>query len=216
MKRLLLGLGLLLGLVPEAYAAASLDGVIYAGPLSQPRTTATGIAAAGSNQSGATGIAVEFAEVTTATVGSADGVRLTACLPGYEVRIKNSTAGIIKVYPAVGEAIDPNATNIPTPLDSGTMAIFSCIEPSRWLSLIPATAGGGGGPPPVVVDSWNGRQNAVVPLAGDYLASLITNVPAGTLSQTNVQDAINALDTGKSATGHRHDIADIDGVGNMA
>lgn len=50
-----------------------------------------------------------------------------------------------------------------------------------------------------LVNSFNGRTGVVVSVAGDYTASQITNVPAGSISSTNVQDAINELDTAISA-----------------
>ena len=40
-----------------------------------------------------------------------------------------------------------------------------------------------------------GGGSFVNPTAGDYTAGMITNVPSGTISATNVQDAINELDT---------------------
>jgi hypothetical protein len=43
------------------------------------------------------------------------------------------------------------------------------------------------------VSSVFGRTGAVVSANGDYTASQVTNVPAGTISSTNVQDAINEL-----------------------
>lgn len=52
------------------------------------------------------------------------------------------------------------------------------------------------------VSSFNGRTGAVVPLAGDYVAADITNIPAGNISSTFVQDAINELDTEKLSTSH--------------
>ncbi len=45
--------------------------------------------------------------------------------------------------------------------------------------------------------SWNGRLGAVVPVAGDYTASQITNIPTVSIISTNVQDAINELDNEK-------------------
>lgn len=42
-----------------------------------------------------------------------------------------------------------------------------------------------------------GRQGAVVAIAGDYTATQITNTPAGNISATNVQAAINELDAEK-------------------
>lgn len=67
---------------------------------------------------------------------------------------------------------------------------------STYIAL-PDESGGGGGSG---VSSFNGRTGAVVPQSGDYTASQITNVPAGNISSTNVQDAINELDTEKQAT----------------
>jgi hypothetical protein len=49
--------------------------------------------------------------------------------------------------------------------------------------------GGGGG----AVNSVFGRTDVVVAENGDYTASQITNVPAGNVSATNVQDAIDEL-----------------------
>jgi len=46
--------------------------------------------------------------------------------------------------------------------------------------------------------SFNTRTGAVVPAAGDYTASEITNVAAGNISATDVQAAINELDTEKA------------------
>lgn len=51
------------------------------------------------------------------------------------------------------------------------------------------TGGGGAG-----VSSFNGRTGAVLPQAGDYTASQITNVPAGRITATDVQAALNQLD----------------------
>lgn len=60
-----------------------------------------------------------------------------------------------------------------------------------WLEL-PVTTGSGSG-----VTSFNGRVGVVLPLAGDYTASQITNVPAGNISSVNVQNALNELDSEK-------------------
>lgn len=50
------------------------------------------------------------------------------------------------------------------------------------------------------VDSFNGRTGAVLPLAGDYTATLITNTPAGSIASTTVQAAINELDSEKESS----------------
>ena len=49
------------------------------------------------------------------------------------------------------------------------------------------------------VDSFEGRSGAVTAQAGDYTASEITNVPAGNISTTTLQAAINELDGDKQA-----------------
>lgn len=69
---------------------------------------------------------------------------------------------------------------------------------STYISL-PVESGGGGGSG---VTSFNGRVGAVFPAMGDYTASQITNVPAGNISSTDVQAALNELDTEKQATGN--------------
>lgn len=59
---------------------------------------------------------------------------------------------------------------------------------------------GTGGGPPAGVDSFNGRTGIVVSQAGDYSAGIVSNTPAGNISATDVQAAINELDSEKQAT----------------
>jgi hypothetical protein len=61
---------------------------------------------------------------------------------------------------------------------------------SQFIKL-PASGGAG---PGAGVSSFNTRTGAVVSQAGDYSGSLISNTPAGTISSTDVQAAINELD----------------------
>lgn len=53
---------------------------------------------------------------------------------------------------------------------------------------------------PSEVNSVFGRTGIVTAQSGDYNASQITNTPAGTISSTNVQTALNELDTEKVPT----------------
>lgn len=55
----------------------------------------------------------------------------------------------------------------------------------------------GGAGPGAGVDSFNGRTGVVVSQAGDYSGGTISNTPAGNISATNVQAAINELDSEK-------------------
>ena len=56
-----------------------------------------------------------------------------------------------------------------------------------------------------------GRTGAVTAQAGDYVANQITNTPAGNLASTEVQAALNELQTELDAAtahlGHRSDVA---------
>lgn len=66
---------------------------------------------------------------------------------------------------------------------------------NAWTNIF----GGGGGPG---VSSWTGAQGTmrvgpVVAINGDYTASMVTNVPAGGITSTDVQAALNELDTKK-------------------
>lgn len=64
---------------------------------------------------------------------------------------------------------------------------------SQYVKLPPDSGGGGGGS----VDSFNGRTGVVVSQTGDYSAALISNTPAGNIVATDVQGAINELDSEK-------------------
>lgn len=63
---------------------------------------------------------------------------------------------------------------------------------------LPVQDGGSG--PPAGVDSFNGRTGVVVSQSGDYSAGIVSNTPAGSVSATTVQAAINELDSEKQAT----------------
>jgi hypothetical protein len=67
---------------------------------------------------------------------------------------------------------------------------------SQYIKL-PVTGGGGGGGGDV--DSFNGRTGTVVSQAGDYSAAIVSNVPAGSISSTDVQGALNELDSDLTA-----------------
>ena len=62
------------------------------------------------------------------------------------------------------------------------------------------------------IDTVFGRTGTVVAVADDYTADEVTNVPAGDITATDVQAAINELDTDKAATAHTQAYATVDGV----
>ena len=63
--------------------------------------------------------------------------------------------------------------------------------------------------PAAIVNSFNGRTGTVLPTSGDYTAADITNVPFGNIAATDVQSAINELDTEKADVNHTHLLNDL-------
>jgi hypothetical protein len=59
------------------------------------------------------------------------------------------------------------------------------------------------------VTSVYGRMGAITAAAGDYTASQVSNIPAGNIAATTVQDAINELDLEKSSISHNHSLASL-------
>lgn len=73
-----------------------------------------------------------------------------------------------------------------------TLGQFGVRQAGTWVYL--AVAG---------VSSVFGRSGAVVAVAGDYTATQITNTPAGNIAATNVQAALNELDSEKEAVANK-------------
>lgn len=69
-------------------------------------TVQENIAAAGTTSATATAITARQAEVTSSTVGSAEGVRLPTIIQGNKVVVFNKTANAINVYPPTGKQIN--------------------------------------------------------------------------------------------------------------
>ena len=80
--------------------------------------------------------------------------------------------------------------------DNGNVySINANTDPSvngNWTLLANALASG--------VNAFNTRTGNVVPTTGDYTAAMTTNVPSGGITQTDVQSALNSLDTRKVST----------------
>lgn len=89
------------------------------------------IAAAGSDQAGATPIAARFTNVT----GGDDsvGVRLPGCVPGSQFFIYNQAAtGGVKVYPATGDDINDGTTDAAVVIEGKTLAMFVGMDNATW------------------------------------------------------------------------------------
>jgi hypothetical protein len=83
---------------------------------------------------------------------------------------------------------------------------------------VTAADGGGGtvtvtiAPGAAPIDTVFGRTGTVLPVAGDYTAAEVTNVPSGDIAAITVQAAIDELDTDKAAVGHTQVYTTVDGV----
>ncbi len=82
--------------------------------------------------------------------------------------------------------------------------LYSCTSTNTWtLATSPVT-------------SVFGRAGSVAAGAGDYTGTQIANTPAGGISATNVQAAINELDAEKAASSHSHTAGELDDGGVAA
>ena len=93
-------------------------------------------------------------------------------------------------------ADDEDGTNIPIGASHEGLRVWDKATNNLyiWSGSAWASYTGGG-----AVSSVFGRTGAVVGLAGDYTAALVTNVPAGGVAAVTVQAAIDELDTDKVA-----------------
>lgn len=89
------------------------------------------------------------------------------------------------------------AASIPTPASSKTAIFVETADGLLKQKDDTGTVSALG-----AVSSFNGRTGAIIPVAGDYIASEITNTPSGGIAATDVQAAINELDTEKLAASH--------------
>lgn len=97
------------------------------------------IAAAGSDQAGATAIAARITQVTGAD--SSAGVRLPGAKPGLEFFVYNTeaTAGL-KVYPASGDDINDGAADAAVTIEGKTLAVFVAVDTSTWGAVYTANS----------------------------------------------------------------------------
>lgn len=95
----------------------------------------------------------------------------------------------------VKKPTDPSIPVLLTP--DGSEIVVVTVDPGGTPSdaVVPLSAIGG------AVASVYGRVGAVVPVAGDYSAALVSFAPAGGLSAVDVQAALVELDTGKQPAG---------------
>lgn len=91
---------------------------------------------------------------------------------------------------SVGGTVDSVVFNVDDRLVATTDNASTTVYAGNWTKLDATDA----------VTSIFSRTGNVVSANGDYTASQITNVPAGNIAATDVQTALNELDTDKQAT----------------
>jgi len=119
--------------------AAALTGdanarVALAAPERTHRLPVAAVAAAGSAQGDAAPL-IEGMNVVTGADGT-KGVRLPTAVAGMIVYVKGNTAGVLKVYPATGGAINGLSANGAISLASGLIpAIFVATSATQWVTI---------------------------------------------------------------------------------
>ena len=99
------------------------------------------LAAAGSTQADA-GVVTATAPglVVVSAADATKGVVLPAAAAGKQYTVKNNAAAVLKVYPAVGDAINAIAADSPISMASLTCCTFTAIDATTWFTapLLPS------------------------------------------------------------------------------
>lgn len=90
------------------------------------------VAAAGANQGAATALTAYLNLVTTATGGSAEGVRLPVASGSKPFVVINNTAVTLKVYPATSGTINSGTVNVHVTLAPGARLHFVADGLINW------------------------------------------------------------------------------------
>ncbi len=97
------------------------------------KSSDTGLAAAGTDQSTAIALVAEINVVST--VDPDTGVRFPTAASGYTIIVKNTGGNNLKVYPAVGDRINDGVTNDPVVLEPGAALQFFTADDTNWYTL---------------------------------------------------------------------------------
>jgi hypothetical protein len=90
--------------------------------------------AAGGNSQGSLALTADYNVITTAATSPASGVTLPSATVGRRIIIVNRGANPVNVYPASGDAIDSQSTNISIPLPVNGSLEFNAATVDRWYS----------------------------------------------------------------------------------
>ena len=99
------------------------------------RSTSASVAAAGSDQAGATALTKSYNIVTSGTANQ--GVKLPDTSTGLEAFVLNDTSVSIKVYPASGESIDAESANAAIGLGPKHSLRLVGVSATKWNRMSP-------------------------------------------------------------------------------
>lgn len=98
-------------------------------------TVDAAVAAAGSDQAGATALSKVITQVTSGS----GGIRLPAAVAGFTfLLITNVSGGAVNVYPATGDQLEDQAANVAVSLPNRTGMILWCISNDVWGYVVSA------------------------------------------------------------------------------
>jgi hypothetical protein len=107
-------------------------------------STTNGVAAAGTTQGTATALTTSYVIVTSATTGSAQGVRLQVpTVGGLRVVVVNRTSSVVYVWPATGAQIDALGVDARYGLPINAVATFQAATTTQWYASFQPTSGSG-------------------------------------------------------------------------
>ena len=98
-------------------------------------STSASVAAAGSDQAGATALTKSYNIVTSGTANQ--GVKLPDTSTGLEAFVLNDTSVSIKVYPASGESIDAESANAAIGLGPKHSLRLVGVSATKWNRMSP-------------------------------------------------------------------------------
>lgn len=93
--------------------------------------TSPAVAAAGTDQAGATALTKEVSRVNSGT----GGVRLPAAAQGLRATVLNERGGTLDVFPASGDAINDLATNAAQLLLDNAHVTYFAVNATNWYSI---------------------------------------------------------------------------------
>ena len=157
------------------------------------------VALAAGGQSGATALSYGMNNVITcATAG--DSVKLPTAVEGYIVRVKNSGATAIDIFPFLADSVDALAVNLAVRLDPGGVAQFHAISATVWESDVDAS---------LTLNAPTTAKGNLRILAADNDGETITTLTNAAMGQASV---ISIPDPGAAAANVLLTDADNDGV----